>query len=91
MLNIVSITSQGQISIPAKFRKALGLKNPGKAYVKLEQGRLVVEPIPDFLQLAGELRSKAKTGKSIETIIKLEKKAAVKARIDKYHKKIAEK
>lgn len=54
----VSITSQGQISIPAKIRRKLGLYN--KALVSENQGKLVIEPVKDFLELAGSLKTNKK-------------------------------
>ena len=41
---IVSITSQGQISIPAKIRKELGFNQHKKAVVTTEKGKMVIEP-----------------------------------------------
>lgn len=60
MTYTVSITSQGQISIPAKFRKKLGLKKYTKAFVTEQDGKLIVEPVKDFLELAGSLKTNKK-------------------------------
>ena len=56
----VSITSQGQISIPAKIRKELGLNKKQKAIVSVEKGKMVVEPVKDFLELGGSLTTNKK-------------------------------
>lgn len=53
----VSITSQGQISIPAPLRKKMGLDKLKHATVKEEEGRLVIEPIKDLLDLRGSLKT----------------------------------
>ena len=53
----VSITSQGQISIPAKFRKELGLDKKRKAIVRKEGKSLIVEPVRDFFDLKGSLKT----------------------------------
>ncbi|MBU0974313.1 AbrB/MazE/SpoVT family DNA-binding domain-containing protein [Patescibacteria group bacterium] len=84
MSQIVSITSQGQISIPAQMRRLLGLDVAQKAYVTHEDGKIIVEPIPDFLVLAGSLNSVAIKNKSVEEIELLEKKAIKEARTKKY-------
>lgn len=84
MIYTVSITSQGQISIPARFRKELGLEKYNKALVKKEGNRLVVEPIPDLLSLKGTLKHKAKKGMSIDKIMKLEDKAWEMAAAERY-------
>lgn len=60
MTYTVSITSQGQISIPSKLRRELGLEKIGKAQVFQEGNRIIIEPIKDFLQLGGSLKTKIK-------------------------------
>jgi AbrB family looped-hinge helix DNA binding protein len=60
MSHIVSITSQGQISIPAKIRQELGLNKKQKAIVSVEKGKMVVEPVKDFLELGGSLKTNKK-------------------------------
>ena len=60
MSYIVSITSQGQISIPAKIRKELGLSRKKKALVSVSNNKMIVEPIADFLEQGGTLKTKKK-------------------------------
>lgn len=60
MTYVVSITSQGQISIPAKLRRELGLHNGKKALVSVEDKKLIVEPVKDFLELRGSLKTDIK-------------------------------
>lgn len=60
MIFTVSITSQGQISIPAKIRKELGLSKNKKALISVENGRVVIEPVKDFLELGGSLKTDKK-------------------------------
>lgn len=86
MSYIVSITSQGQISIPAKIRRELGLNRNKKALVKREGNKLVVEPVGDFLALGGSLRHKAIKGKSIGEIIKIENEAVARGIIERHQK-----
>ena len=86
MYYIVSITSQGQISIPAPIRRKLGLSKKGKAYVREENGNVLVEPVKDILELGGSLKKYAIKGKSIDEIIKLEKEAWEDGAVDRYKK-----
>ena len=65
---IVSITSQGQISIPAKIRKELGFNQHKKAVVTTEKGKMVIEPVSDFMSLKGVLHKYAKKGKSLDEL-----------------------
>ncbi|MBI2326852.1 AbrB/MazE/SpoVT family DNA-binding domain-containing protein [Candidatus Curtissbacteria bacterium] len=60
MSYIVSITSQGQISIPAKIRRELGLDKKKKALVTVKEGNIVVEPVKDLLELRGSLKTTIK-------------------------------
>lgn len=84
MVYTVSITSQGQISIPIKFRRELGLESGKKALVKKEGERLMIEPVEDFLQLEGSLKHKAIKGKGIQEIIRLENEAVEEAVVERY-------
>jgi AbrB family looped-hinge helix DNA binding protein len=56
----VSITSQGQMSVPAKIRRELGLDKETKALVSVENGKMVVEPVKDLLELRGSLKTNKK-------------------------------
>ena len=84
MSQIVSITSQGQISITAQMRRFLGLDLAKKAYVTQENGKIIIEPVPDLLTLAGSLNSVAIKNKSSEEIQSIEQKAVEQVRINKY-------
>jgi len=75
MVYLVSITSQGQISIPAEIRKKLGLSLKKKALVTTDGQRVLIEPVEDIFALEGALAHKAFKGKTIAQIIKIEKKA----------------
>lgn len=54
---MVSITSQGQISIPAPIRRKLGLDKSRKAVVTEKNGKLLIEPVKDLLDLQGSLKT----------------------------------
>lgn len=54
---MVSITSQGQISIPASIRRKLGLDKSRKAVVTEKNGTLLIEPLKDLLDLKGSLKT----------------------------------
>lgn len=84
MQQIVSITSQGQITIPASIRRLLGLDKYPKATVRVENKKIIIEPIPDILTMGGLLKKKAIKGKSIDEIIKLEEKTVFKTFSRKY-------
>ena len=60
MIYTVSITSQGQISLPAKLRRKIGLDKYKKALVSEKNGKILVEPVKDFLELRGSLKTNIK-------------------------------
>lgn len=57
MTYTVTITSQGQISIPAPIRRKLGLDKLKKAVVTEKNGGFLIEPIQDLLDLKGSLKT----------------------------------
>ena len=50
---VVSITSQGQLTIPKKIREDFDIKSATKAIVKKSGDRIIVEPKGDFWSLGG--------------------------------------
>lgn len=60
MLHTVSITSQGQVTIPAKLRRKIGLSKLGKALVSVENGKIIIEPARDILELEGIFKTNIK-------------------------------
>lgn len=60
MFYTVSITSQGQVSIPAPLRRKLGLNKLNKAIISEKEGKVIIEPVKDLLELRGSLKTKLK-------------------------------
>ncbi len=87
MESIVTITSQGQITIPARMRRSLGISRLGKARIKFFSNKLTIEPVKDLLEMGGILRDRAIKNKSIQEIIELEHKAVERAVAERYRKK----
>ena len=82
-----TITSQGQITIPAQMRKALGVdKNPHVVLTK-KGNTVVIEPARDIMQLAGSLHKYAMKGKSIKEIRKIEEAGLEDAIVERYLEK----
>jgi AbrB family looped-hinge helix DNA binding protein len=42
--NVAQLSSRGQITLPAEVRQALGLKAGDTLLIRLEEGRVVLEP-----------------------------------------------
>ncbi len=60
MSQIVTITSQGQLTIPQAIRARYGISGSTKAILKIEGNTIVVEPKHDFWALGGAAKSKIK-------------------------------
>ena len=60
MQQIVSITSQGQLTIPKFLREAFEIDGPVKALVKKRGRTILVEPKNGFWSLSSSLESKVK-------------------------------
>jgi AbrB family looped-hinge helix DNA binding protein len=82
-----TITSQGQITIPAKIRKWIGLKKRQRVILTLKNNYVVLQPEPDIMELSGSLNNYAIKNKSIDEIIKIEEKAIEDAIVERYKKK----
>jgi AbrB family looped-hinge helix DNA binding protein len=57
MTYTVTLTSQGQISIPAALRRKIGLTKSGRALITEKGGKLTIEPVKDLLELRGALKT----------------------------------
>ncbi len=53
MTYLISVTSQGQISIPAPLRKKYGLEKNGKIILSEKDDKLIIEPAEDISELRG--------------------------------------
>ena len=59
MTYLVTVTSQGQISIPAHLRRKLALDKT-QLTISEEDGKLILETVPDLLSLGGSLKTNKK-------------------------------
>lgn len=84
----VSVTSQGQITIPVKIRRALKLDKNRRAQVRLEGNTMLVEPVLDFMELEGIFHDRAIKGKTIQEIIKLEEEAVAEQAAEDYKRSL---
>ena len=52
-----SITSQGQLTVPKKLLKALGITDKVSVIIRKEGDTFKVEPVADFWSLGGSMKS----------------------------------
>ena len=64
-----TLTSKGQIVIRSKLRKKLGLKPQQRFSERIEEGRIILEPLETPIELKGSLREMAE-GKTTDELIK---------------------
>lgn len=77
-MQIVTITSQGQITLPAEMRRKISIHKYNKAAVSTDGKKIIIEPIVDLIKLGGLLKNKTIKRKNIDDIIALEEKAIAK-------------
>lgn len=52
---IATVSSKGQITLPAEAREALGIRAHDRVLVRVHEGAIVIEPVADFFSLKGSL------------------------------------
>lgn len=60
MTYFVTITSQGQLSIPAKVRRRIGFGKTNKAMLRVLDDRIEISPATDILSLKGIFKTNKK-------------------------------
>jgi bifunctional DNA-binding transcriptional regulator/antitoxin component of YhaV-PrlF toxin-antitoxin module len=56
---MTTITPKFQVHIPVAIRKKVGLTKHGRAIIKAEKGKIIIQPIKsDFMSLAGKFHVK---------------------------------
>lgn len=89
MLYTATVTSQGQITIPAKFRRELDLDRAIISVSQKDKETIEIKKIPTLLSLAGSLTKYAKNidkGLSSQEIIRRDKRAIDDARKKDYER-----
>ncbi len=91
MYAVVSLTKQGQISIPAKMRKKLGWETESKVSVVQQGDSLIVKKPIDVLDLAGIFAQAGKKnkGKTPQQILQAEQTAIEEAIRERYLRKLS--
>lgn len=60
MPHIVSITQQGQVTIPKAIRESLKIGKNAKAIVVEKDNNVIIEPIDDIFTLQGSIKPKTR-------------------------------
>jgi AbrB family looped-hinge helix DNA binding protein len=52
-MGVATVSSKGQITLPARLRRAVGIELHHHVMIEAEQGRLVIRPLKSLKDLAG--------------------------------------
>ena len=55
MSSIATVTSKGQVTLPAVVRRALGIDAGDRLSFTVQDDHVIVHPVPDFLSMAGSI------------------------------------
>lgn len=66
MQQYITLTSQGQVTIPVDFRRKFFPDKSNKAIIRADGDRMVIEPVPDILSLRGVFASKKRFSRATE-------------------------
>jgi AbrB family looped-hinge helix DNA binding protein len=65
------VSRKGQATIPKRLREKFGIETPGEVFVYEDQGRIVVEPVPDAEDLHGIHAGERERGAVLERVREL--------------------
>jgi AbrB family looped-hinge helix DNA binding protein len=62
MMRFATVSSKGQITLPAASRKVLGIKVRDRVRIELKDGAIMVRPAGNFFELKGFVRKRLPKG-----------------------------
>lgn len=78
--HIQTVTVKGQVTIPAEVRKALGVKPNSQVSIRLQEGKVVIEPVAMTLE---EAFASVKPVKSVSGDYKVIRNIAIDEHVEK--------
>lgn len=57
--DIIKVTTKGQATIPKELRDEFGITTPGRVVMHSTDDGILIEPVPEPAEVAGELRELA--------------------------------
>jgi AbrB family looped-hinge helix DNA binding protein len=54
-MSISMVSSKGQITLPVRLRRAVGIAPHDRVMIEAEEGRIIISPLKPFAELAGSL------------------------------------
>lgn len=85
MITTVKITSQGQMTIPAFFRKIAGINKGDEVYLEKTDDGVLIKKMGSVSELSGFFKNRAFKNKTASEIVKIEKKAIEEGYLNDNH------
>lgn len=63
---IIRVSEKGQATIPKELRERFGIETPGRVFVREEDGKIVVEPLPSVDEMRGVHAGRYEEGEVLE-------------------------
>lgn len=83
----VRVSEKGQVTLPARVRRELGIKSRSQMEVEIKGGEIILRPIKSIMELSGILHEYAK-GKSTDwNTIREETMKAVALEVNRKHER----
>lgn len=54
-MTVHKVSSKGQVTLPAGCRRELGIHPHDRVSIGVDDGKIVIRPVPDFMELEGFL------------------------------------
>lgn len=67
-MSVATVSSKGQITLPAEARRAVGMRAGDRVMVRVLDGAIVIEPVLEFLGLKGTLGPALPAAKEVEAM-----------------------
>ena len=83
---LVTVTSQGQITIPISIRRLLGIEQESSVVIGVEQNTIILEKPKDIFSRLGVYKNKRLKNKTFDQVLELESKAFEDGITAKYKK-----
>jgi len=65
---VVRVSQKGQATIPKPLRDKFGIESPGEVFIYEDEGRIVIEPVPELTELHGIHASEGDPGEVLATV-----------------------
>lgn len=65
---IIRVSKKGQATIPKELREKFGIETPGRVFIREEEGKIIVEPLPSVSEMKGIHAGRYERGEVLEKL-----------------------